>query len=319
MLAILLTDTVADSAATSAPALARLCRGPTQQTRALDTPEALRRTPAEHWLASAYGLAPAVNPAAYARLNEAPQTPVPAEAITARPVHLRATMDHLVLHSPEGLMITRDESEALAATARQHFGGDGIGWECLSATCWAVTFGESLRALELASARAAHGRNVDLYMPAGDDGRRARAVLNELQMLWHDHPVNHEREARGLPAVNSLWFEGACPAVHQSPFAAVFGSDDTLAGLARATGATLAPAPSGARAMAPALRQALGTGEVLWMPGPDQTDALDAVLSVGGWPRGSRLVRLGPASWQVHAIDARPGPMDWLRRWFGRG
>ncbi len=67
--------------------------------------------------------------------------------------------------------------------------------------------------------------NVPLLEAAGDDVDRhlraqiercrrgqhvaAHALLNELQMLLHDHPVNAAREARGEPAVNSVWFWGA--------------------------------------------------------------------------------------------------------------
>ena len=32
--------------------------------------------------------------------------------------------------------------------------------------------------------------------------------MNEAQMILHTHPVNAEREARGMPAVNSVWLWG---------------------------------------------------------------------------------------------------------------
>jgi hypothetical protein len=32
--------------------------------------------------------------------------------------------------------------------------------------------------------------------------------MNEIQMLLHEHPVNGERAARRLPAINSLWLWG---------------------------------------------------------------------------------------------------------------
>src|SRR3546814_7921528 len=45
-------------------------------------------------------------------------------------------------------------------------------------------------------------------LPAGNDGRRWRAVLNEAQIVLHNHPVNAERVRSGRMPVNSLWFHG---------------------------------------------------------------------------------------------------------------
>jgi hypothetical protein len=45
-------------------------------------------------------------------------------------------------------------------------------------------------------------------MPAGRDGARIRSLMNEIQMLLHEHPVNRRRErARQLP-VNGWWLWG---------------------------------------------------------------------------------------------------------------
>jgi hypothetical protein len=53
------------------------------------------------------------------------------------------------------------------------------------------------------------GKYIGPALPAGVDGPRWRTLLNEIQMLLHDCPINQERENRGLPLVNSLWFWGA--------------------------------------------------------------------------------------------------------------
>ena len=59
-----------------------------------------------------------------------------------------------------------------------------------------------------ASAAAAQGHSVDLYLPRGTAGRTLRQVANAAQMAWHEHPVNLARVANGLPVLNSLWFTG---------------------------------------------------------------------------------------------------------------
>ncbi|MEO6271072.1 MAG: hypothetical protein ABIP08_12300, partial [Lautropia sp.] len=68
--------------------------------------------------------------------------------------------------------------------------------------------GAALWRLECASAEAASGRNVAGYLPDGPDQRRFRKLLNEIQMSWHEHPVNQEREAAGALPINSIWLSG---------------------------------------------------------------------------------------------------------------
>jgi len=55
----------------------------------------------------------------------------------------------------------------------------------------------------------AAGRDIRDYLPTGTAAEQWRRLLNEIQMLLHDHPVNMAREEQGQPAVNSLWFSGA--------------------------------------------------------------------------------------------------------------
>jgi hypothetical protein len=49
-----------------------------------------------------------------------------------------------------------------------------------------------------------------LPLPDADsaDALRWSRLHNAIQMRWHAHPVNEEREARGLPIVNGLWLHG---------------------------------------------------------------------------------------------------------------
>src|SRR3546814_15930088 len=59
--------------------------------------------------------------------------------------------------------------------------------------------------------------------------RRWRSLLNEAQIILHNHPWNARRAAAGKPPVNSLWFWGGgmlpdSVATHQGQVA----SDDVL-------------------------------------------------------------------------------------------
>jgi hypothetical protein len=80
--------------------------------------------------------------------------------------------------------------------------------------------------------------------------RAGDVLLTEIQMLLHSHPVNAAREARGEPAVNSLWFWGAgrLPGKTQSRWKSVTGEEPLALGLARLAGAAAHGLPASASA-----------------------------------------------------------------------
>jgi hypothetical protein len=76
---------------------------------------------------------------------------------------------------------------------------------------------------------------------AGRDVATARgndALLTEIQMLLHAHPVNEAREARGEPAVNSLWIWGAglMPREAHGAWRSVAAADPAALGFAQLAG-----------------------------------------------------------------------------------
>jgi len=86
--------------------------------------------------------------------------------------------------------------------------------------------------------------------PARDAAERAlRRLGAEVEMWLSDQPLNREREARGLPVINSFWFWGGAHAMELPPCASppramlVMGeADPWLAGLAAHCGLSLQPA-----------------------------------------------------------------------------
>ena len=91
---------------------------------------------------------------------------------------------------------------------------------------------DALAPIELA------GQQLDANLPRGPQAARWHALLNEIQMALHDHPVNLEREQKGEPAVNSVWFWGAgrLPGAARGPWHSVNVGDPFATGLAKLAG-----------------------------------------------------------------------------------
>jgi hypothetical protein len=166
-----------------------------------------------------------------------------------QPVHVRIAHDHLVLIDPASLDLSDDDAATLLALARPLIEELGVRIEAPQPSRWYLSSDE-FSTLAGASPLRASGRNIEIWLPhEAHSGERSRAWMklqNEVQMAWFEHPVNEAREARGLPAVNSIWFhaQGIARPV-TSPFARVLSDSVATRGLALAAhAATGAPPPS---------------------------------------------------------------------------
>jgi hypothetical protein len=125
----------------------------------------------------------------------------------ARPVHLLTAIDHLQL-APCGVDIEAEESVVLLRDLNRHLEGRGLRFHAAGPNeDWQLECEEPIDCGSVPP-DAAEGHNLRELMPRGPDGARVRSLMNEIQMLLHDHPVNLERAARGRPAINSLWLWG---------------------------------------------------------------------------------------------------------------
>jgi hypothetical protein len=162
--------------------------------------------------------------------------------LRADPVHLRVMRDRIVLADSRAFALTQQEAAALVDSISQHF-GDSLSPQPLHPTRWYLHFAQPPD-LRTTSLSVASGRDIQPLQPQGEDARRLRSVLNELQMLLFEHPVNQAREARGELPVNSLWLWGGGiqPAVPKDA-SAVYANDDTARALATFCGARALPLP----------------------------------------------------------------------------
>jgi len=126
----------------------------------------------------------------------------------AHPVHLRPDHDRLLAFDFHDRPIRADEAAAFVDAFNRHFAEDGLELLAPQPGRWYLAV-ERLPRVRLHPLSDTLGRNIDLFLPEGEEARTWRALLNEVQMLFHSLPVNAEREARGLWPVNGLWFSGA--------------------------------------------------------------------------------------------------------------
>ncbi|WP_354678197.1 hypothetical protein [Cupriavidus plantarum] len=238
------------------PALGKLLTRATPGPRERHDDPFLRSLPQERWLASRAGLpTDRVPTAPYMRMADLRQTDAaalanaPNDALDGawaclQPVHIHAARDHLVLVHPEQLDLRPDEATALRAAIDELLAEAGIALETPAPARWYLpeaTFGE----LEATTPLRAAGRNIDIWLQAGARARDWRRLQNEIQMTWHDHPVNEARQAEGRLAVNSVWLHGG-GTMRPVPKLAdtVLTEDAFMSGLALAGGSRAAPLPA---------------------------------------------------------------------------
>ncbi|MCC8394391.1 regulator [Paraburkholderia sp. MMS20-SJTR3] len=226
-----------------------------------------RTLPHERWVARQFG---ALADGASAAADEAPLAPYmlradggePGDATWAcvQPVHVRIAHDHLVLIDPASLELSDADASALLAVARPLIEELGVRIEAPRPARWYLS-SENFGTLAGASPLRASGRNIEIWLPhEAHSGERSRAWMklqNEVQMAWFEHPVNEAREARGLPAVNSIWFhaQGVARPV-RSPFGTVLSDAAATRGLALSAGVPIGAPPASFGGLAAVRRDA---------------------------------------------------------------
>ena len=201
----------------------------------------------ERWLAAAYALPPEL-PLAPFSLGGDGGDPANDAWMQADPVHLKVHGGGLVLADASRLSTTGDEAREFIAALNSHFAQDGMTFVAPHPQRWYARLAEEPRVYTTPTTEVA-GRNIDAFLPSGEEGARWHRFFNEAQMVLHDLPRNAAREAGGALPVNSVWFWGAGRAWPlTSPYEAVWASHPLAAGLAAAASSVLRPLPSSAAA-----------------------------------------------------------------------
>lgn len=165
----------------------------------------------------------------------------------ADPVHLQPGMDDLVVIGPQWLAAGKEELEALAVTLNAHFEKD-MQFDVAGGQVFVRS--PLLDEISTAPLHEVHARSARAQLPAGSDAeegaRRLHVLLNEVQMLLHDHPVNTRREELAAMPLNGIWVwgEGLLPEPPVGMQSVRFmGRGQVFAGLAAFTGNVSQPVP----------------------------------------------------------------------------
>jgi hypothetical protein len=252
-----------------------------------DEPQALER-----WLARAFGVTE--EPLAAGALTLLGEGGDPADGywMRADPVHLRVEPDRLTLVPVAACGIERPEADALAATLNRHFGGE-FTLLALHPERWCLRAARELVLDAPSPAELARG-----VLPRGGEARREHALMNEIQMVLHEHPVNLQREQRGAPAINSVWLWGAgrLPRGARGPWQSVMSDEPVALGLARLAGVR---------------RGALPQTAAQWLERPPQDgrhlcvlDALHAARAMDDEETGPRQLEALEQRWFAPLLEA---------------
>ncbi|MET0289298.1 MAG: phosphoglycerate mutase [Pseudoxanthomonas sp.] len=146
----------------------------------------------------------------------------------------------------EALALQPDECHELLRALKPLFGDAGMRLDAPVPSRWYLQLTPGTPLPDFVAPQTALGDDLFSHLPAGDAGRRWRALFNEAQILLHAHPVNAARQREGKAAVNGLWFWGAgtLPDVVRTAHAQVKSREDVLSALAHAANA-VDPAATG--------------------------------------------------------------------------
>ena len=207
----------------------------------------------ERWLAAEYRLSEGLPLAPFSLRGDGGQ-PGKVCWMRADPVHLKLHGDRLILADASQLAVTPDEAREFVAALNSHFAGEGISFIAPRPPRWYLQAADAPRLRTTPTAEAA-GRNIEELLPEGDDGARWRRVMNEAQMVLHQHPCNEARQQRGQLAVNSVWLWGpGCDRSLTAPYDTLWADHPLATGLAAAGGAAVRPLPASSDSLVEARR-----------------------------------------------------------------
>jgi hypothetical protein len=162
----------------------------------------------------------------------------------ADPVYMEPRLDRLFLHALRAEQLARSELRRLFDGLHETLGGaDGLGFARLG-DCGYIRSEQPLVTASV-PATVVDEQNPDDWLPSAAAAAATLKLISEIEMTLHEHPVNAERQSRGLPPVNSLWVWGGGHAPRQGSAALppLYADDPLLRGYWLSAGASAADWP----------------------------------------------------------------------------
>ncbi|HLS83820.1 MAG TPA: phosphoglycerate mutase [Arenimonas sp.] len=128
--------------------------------------------------------------------------------LRADPAHVRPDMTGARVLAIGELGLSAGETEALLQTLRPLFGDAGMQLSAPAPSRWYLALAADAPLPDFPQVEEVLGADLFDHLPEGPEGRRWRSLLNEAQILLHNHPVNQARAGAGKPVANSLCFWG---------------------------------------------------------------------------------------------------------------
>lgn len=221
--------------------------------------------------------------------------------LRADPAHVRPDMAGARVLAIGELGLTPDEAEDLARPLRPVFGDSGFQLSVPHPARWYLALPIEAKLPVFAPPEDVLGDDLLGHLPDGPEGRRWRALLNEAQIILHNHPVNAARAAAGKATANSLcfWGAGKLPDDVRTPHAEFRSDEPTLQGLVKLAGAA---APAGR------------AGTLLDLRARRDWSAVAAVLREAVDEPGGARVRLDFADGALFELHAGQRFRFWRRR-----
>ena len=123
------------------------------------------------------------------------------------PVHLHAGSEQISLTDPAALQLDDAASRAALDAVQHLFTSEGFQLHWAAPLVWLASHPQ-FDGMATASLDRVTGRQLTPWLPDRHGARLVRRLQNEVQMLLYTHPLNDQREAAGLPSINSFWLSG---------------------------------------------------------------------------------------------------------------
>lgn len=120
------------------------------------------------------------------------------------PTHLRLDRDRLLISESELLQLSTDDAQQIITLINEHFVGELKVFQ-ISDELWLIGLNFALDGTVSYPLIDIIGENVDEFLPIGPQRLHLHKLMNEIQMLLFNVPLNKQREEDGLLNVNSVW------------------------------------------------------------------------------------------------------------------